>query len=54
MGLFKFIGAGSYGCIKYIFQNKDMLHQNKRNSRMKKGIFKRKNISMQVSELMGK
>lgn len=31
-----------------------MLDQNKRNSEMKTGIFKRKNISMQVSELMSK
>lgn len=31
-----------------------MLHQNKRNSGMETGIFKWKNISMQVSELMGK
>lgn len=36
------------------FKNKGILDQNKRNGGMKTGIFKRKNISRQVSELMGK
>lgn len=50
----RYIQKGDTDISHTYLKNKGMLDQNKRNSEMKTGIFKRKNISMQVSELMSK